>query len=255
MMSNLFDLDGRVALVTGASRGLGKAMAEALADAGAHVVLSARSDDALEANAEAIRAAGGKASVIPFDVDDEGQARDAVARATAEQGRLDILVNNAGIVSGAPVLEAETEAWEKVLRTNLTSLFVLAREAAKPMVENGWGRIINIGSIMSVIARFNIASYVATKHAVAGLTKSLAVELGPRGVTANAIGPGYFRTDINVALQENPEFSAMIESRCPLGRWGTAHELGGVVVFLASEASAYVNGHLLIADGGLTINL
>jgi len=244
-----------VALVTGASRGLGKEIAKAMAEAGAHVVLTARSEEALNENAEAIRSAGGTASAVRLDVTDEDAVVDAVARTISDAGRLDILVNNAGRAYRAPILEADSADWDAVVQTNLTSFFTLSREAARPMVENGWGRIINIGSIMSQIARPGVSAYVATKHAVAGLTKALAVELGPKGVTANAIGPGYFRTELTEPLQHDPEFSKMIETRCPVGRWGEAAEIGGVAVFLASDAAAYINGHLLIVDGGLTINL
>ena len=254
-MGGLFSLEGRVALITGASRGLGKEIAKAMAEAGAHVVLTARSEDALNENAEAIRSAGGTASVVRLDVTDESAVVDAVAKTVADAGRLDILVNNAGRAHRAPILEADSADWDAVVQTNLTSFFTLSREAARPMVENGWGRIINIGSIMSQIARPGVSAYVATKHAVAGLTKALAVELGPKGVTANAIGPGYFRTELTEPLQHDPEFSRMIETRCPVGRWGEAAELGGVAVFLASDAAAYINGHLLIVDGGLTISL
>ncbi len=254
-MSGLFTLDGRVALVTGASRGLGKAVADAMAAAGAHVVLAARGEDALAENAAAIRSAGGAASVVAMDVTDEGSVVDAVARTVAETGRLDILVNNAGMAHRSPVLDTDTAGWEAVVRTNLTSSFMLAREAGRPMVENGWGRIINMASIMSRVARPGIPAYVATKHALAGLTTALAVELGGHGVTANAIGPGYIRTELTEPLYQDPDFSAMIESGCPAGRWGRPEEVGGVAVFLASDAAAYVNGHLLIVDGGMTVSL
>jgi gluconate 5-dehydrogenase len=255
VMTDMFSLEGRVALVTGASRGLGKAIANAMAAAGAHVVLAARTGDALNENAEAIRSAGGTADVVRLDVTDESAIVDAVAQTIADTGRLDILVNNAGTAHRAPVLEADTAGWDAVVATNLRSCFLLSREAGRPMVEQGWGRIITIASIMSQIARPGVPAYVATKHAVVGLTKALAVELGPRGVTANAIGPGYFRTELTEVLQRDPEFSRMIEARCPAGRWGEAEELGGVAVFLASDAAAYINGHLLIVDGGMTINL
>ena len=201
-MGDMFSLEGRVALVTGASRGLGKAIADAMARAGAHVVLAARGEDALNENAAAIRTDGGTANVVRLDVTDESAIVDAVARTIAEAGRLDILVNNAGTVHRAPTLEADTADWDAVVQTNLRSCFLLSREAAKPMVEHGWGRIINIGSIMSQIARPGVPSYVSTKHAVVGLTKALAVELGPSGVTANAIGPGYFRTELTESLQQ-----------------------------------------------------
>ena len=255
MATEMFSLQGRVALVTGASRGLGKAMAGTLAGAGAHVVLAARTESDLEENAEAIRAAGGEASVVTMDVTDEDGVVDTVARIARDHGHLDILVNNAGTVFRGDVVDTPTAEWNRVIETNLTALFRLAREAAKPMSAQGWGRIINIGSIMSVISRPTVVSYAAAKHGVVGLTKTLAIELGDKGITANAIGPGYFRTEINADMQKNEAFTSMIEQRCPAGRWGEIDELGGVVVFLASDAASYVNGHLLVVDGGLTVNL
>ena len=254
-MTDLFSLDGRVAFVTGASRGLGKAIAGALAGAGAHTVLAARSEGDLQANVAAIQENGGSASAMTLDVADERAVADAVARTVAEAGSLDILVNNAGTVHRDEVVDSTTADWDRVVATNLSSVYFLSREAGRGMAERGWGRIITVASIMSQIARPGVPSYVATKHAVAGLTKALAVELGPKGVTANAIGPGYFRTEMTDGLQQNSDFSRKLEARCPVGRWGEPEELGGVAVFLASDAAAYVNGHLLIADGGLTVNL
>ena len=251
----LFSLADRVALITGASRGLGLAMAKGMAAAGAHVVLNARNPEALDACVSEIAAAGGSAEAIAFDVTDEPAAVAAVKQIVADRGRLDILVNNAGMVHRVPTLESDTAGWQKMVDTNLTSLYVLAREAARPMVENGWGRIINIGSVMSLVARPGIISYVATKHAVNGMTKALAVELGGTGVTINAIGPGYFATELNQALVDDPEFTRMVEQRTPVGRWGEPDELVGAAVFLASDAAAYVNGHLLMVDGGMTVNM
>ncbi len=246
-----FSLEGRTALITGASRGLGWAMAQALAQAGAHVVLNARDEKALAGRESELKQDGLEASVAAFDVTDEAAAVDAVKEIAAFHGKLDILVNNAGMVHRQAVTELETADWQRVLDCNLTSCFVLAREAAKSMVGQGWGRIINTASIMSIVARPTIPPYVATKHALAGLTKALAVELGPKGVTSNAICPGYFATELNAALVNNPEFNALVTGRTPLGRWGREEELGPVAVFLASEASSYVNGHLLVADGGM----
>jgi gluconate 5-dehydrogenase len=254
-MQDMFSLAGKVALVTGASRGLGLAMAQALAGAGAEVVLNARGEDALRAGAATIVAAGGKAAFVPFDVADEAAASAAIAGVARRHGRLDILVNNAGTVSRRALVESTTDEWRRVLEVNLTALYVLAREAARAMLAQGTGRIINIGSILSQVGRATIPSYVASKHGVAGLTKALAAELGPKGVTVNAIAPGYFRTEINVELQRNPEFDRMVKGRTPLGRWGEAHELGGAVVFLASDAAAYVNGHVLVVDGGMTTTI
>ncbi len=254
-MLQTFSLDGRVALVTGASRGLGRAMAKGLAAAGAHVLVNGRTPETLDEAAAEVVAAGGKAGTAPFDVTDEAAATAAIERIVAEHGRLDILINNAGMVYRVPTLESETAGWRRVVETNLTSLYVLAREAARPMLAAGWGRIINIGSVMSLVARPGIAPYVATKHAVHGLTKALAVEFGGRGVTVNAIGPGFFLTELNLSLAEDPAFNRMVVERTPLGRWAEPDELAGAAVFLASEAGAYVNGHLLMVDGGMTVNM
>ncbi len=249
-----FSLDGKTALVTGASRGLGWAMARALAEAGAHVLLNARDAGRLDPRVAELRGAGLSAAAAAFDVTDEAAAVAAIGEATAAGG-IDILVNNAGIVHREPTTELATDDWRRVLDVNLTACFVLAREAAKPMIGKGWGRIVNIASIMSLVARPGISPYVTTKHALAGLTKSLAVELGPHGVNCNAICPGYFSTDINTALAKNPDFDNLVKSRTPLARWGRVPELGPVAVFLASDAASYVNGHLLVVDGGMTVNL
>jgi len=254
-MTDLFSLDGRVALVTGGSRGLGFAMAKALAAAGAHVVICARGAEALDEAAAAIAEAGGSASVLAFDVTDEAAAVSAVRQIRGDHGRLDILINNAGTIHPAPAVETETMDWHRVIDTNLNALFVLSREAARPMIDHGFGRIISIASVLSLLARPGIPSYVTTKHAIIGLTKALAVELGPSGITANAIAPGYFRTEINVGLQNDPAFTKMIETRCPVGRWGEPDELAGTVTYLASDAAAFVNGHTLVIDGGLSISL
>ena len=171
------------------------------------------------------------------------------------RGSLDILLNNAGIVHRDPVSELDTEHWRRVIETNLTSCFVLAREAARPMIARGWGRIVITASIMSFLARPGIAAYVSSKAALAGLTRVLAVELGPKGVTCNAIAPGYFVTDLTSGLVNDPEFDAFVRRRVPLGRWAEPRELGGVAVFLASDAASFVNGHVLTVDGGLTASL
>ncbi len=253
-MTGRFSLDGRVALVTGASRGLGWAIAKGLAEAGAAVVLNSRDQATLEDRCAELTKAGYRAAVAAFDVSDEAAIRDAVQGVVEKFGRLDILINNAGITHRAPLDEFTTEAWQRVIDVNQTALFVLAREAAKPMVAQGWGRIVNVGSIMSTLGRPGIPAYVAAKHAVAGLTKALAIELGPQGINCNAIGPGYFTTEITTDLQANPEFDAHVKLRTPLGRWGKPEELAGVAIFLSSDAASYVNGHLLLVDGGVTVS-
>lgn len=251
-MKDLFGLDGRVALVSGASRGLGQAMARALRDAGATVVLNGRNEASLREAAAAIAPDGTRVDVAPFDVADGAAAEAAVNGILARHGRLDILINNAGITSRQPFLEQPVETWREIIDVNLTSCYVLAKLCAKPMVDAGWGRIVNIGSVLSVIGRPGVHAYVAAKHGLAGMTKAVAAELGPRGVTCNAIGPGYFRTEMTQVLQENPDFYNLVCSQTPLGRWGEAHEIGAAAVFLCSPGASYVNGHLLLVDGGMT---
>ncbi len=254
-MSKLFSLEGRVALVTGASRGLGWAIAEALAEHGAHVVLSSRDQATLEKRAAELEKRGLSGQARAFDVADRAAGAEAVAAVQAENGRLDILVNNAGTVHRDPIGELSDEDWDRVIEINLTAAFRLARDAGRLMAARGPGRIINTASIMSLVARPGVASYVASKGGLAALTRALAVEFGPQGVTSNAIAPGYIVSDMTAELHDNPEFDSFVRTRTPLGRWGEAKEIGAVALFLASDASSYVNGHLLVADGGLTAAL
>jgi len=251
----MFSLKGRVALVTGASRGLGLAMAKALGKAGATVVVNARSADALDKAAAMLKQDGIAASAMPFDVVDEKAAVEAVARVVRDHGRIDILISNAGSNIRGAVTEYKAADFLSVLNTHLTAAFVLGREAAKTMVRNRHGRIINTTSIMGRVARPTIPAYAAAKAALDSLTRAMAVELGPQGITVNAIAPGYFVTEINTPLLANKEFTAMIERRTPVGRWGQPDELGAAAVFLASDEAGYVNGHTLVVDGGITIAL
>ena len=251
----MFSLKGRVALVTGASRGLGFAMAKALGKAGATVVVNARNADQLGTAAEMLRKDGISASALAFDVCDERAAVDAVARVARDHGRIDILISNAGSNIRGAMLDYRTEDFQSVVTTHLTAAFVLAREAAKIMVRNRHGRIISTTSIMGRVARPTIPAYAAAKAALDSLTRAMAVELGPQGVTVNAIAPGYFVTEINTPLLANKEFTAMVERRTPVGRWGQPDELGAAAVFLASDEASYVNGHTLVVDGGVTIAL
>lgn len=255
MTPKLFSLEGRIVLITGASRGLGWAMAKAMAEAGAHVVLNGRSRETLEARANELGAAGHEASVLAFDVSDFDAAAEAVASVAKSHGRLDVLLNNAGVQHRRAIADFATEDWQRVIETNLSACFVLAREAARVMAPRGFGRIINVASIMGLIARPGLAAYVAAKGGLASLTKALAVELGPEGVTVNAIAPGFFATEMNADLVADADFTAFVRERTPLSRWGRVEELGGAAVFLASDAASYVNGHVLVVDGGISVAL
>ena len=251
-LQGLFSLEGRVALVTGSSRGLGFAMARALASAGAHVVLNGRKPDEVAARASDLAGTGLAVSAAPFDIADEAAAVREISRIVSSRGRLDILINNAGIVHRGKFVDVKTEAWREVLDVNLTACFVLAREAARHMVQRGSGRIINVGSVMSGIARWGAPAYVATKHGLVGLTRAIAVEFGHRGITCNTLAPGFFKTELNVSQREHPQTNEQVQARTPLRRWAEPDELAGAAVFLASDASSYVNGLTLYVDGGLT---
>ena len=254
-MSKLFSLEGRVALVTGASRGLGWAIAETLADHGAHVVLCSRDQATLDARAAELEKRGLSAQAHAFDATDRAAGAEAVAAVQVEHGRLDILVNNAGINHREPLADFDDGDWDRVIETNLTAVMRLSRDAGRHMAARGHGRIINTASIMSLVARPGIAAYIASKGGLAALTRALAVEFGSQGVNSNAIAPGYIVTDMNTALKADPEFDRFVRDGTPLGRWGEPREIGAVALFLASDASSYVNGHLLVADGGMTISL
>jgi gluconate 5-dehydrogenase len=250
-MEDLFSLKGRVAMVTGAAQGLGAAMAESLARAGAHVVLNDRNAEKLITRCGALSAKGHSVSGVPFDVTDTPAVEASVRAVAKEHGRLDILVNNAGIAVFNRIENHTVADWERVIAINLTALYALAREAAVPMALGGYGRIINVASVMGTIARAGIISYVAAKHGVVGLTKALAAELGSKNINSNAIAPGYFLTEINKAVQDDKAFFNLVNSRTPLHRWGDPSELAGPVLFLASPASSFVNGHTLLVDGGM----
>ena len=245
-MAGMFSLEGRVALVTGASRGLGFAMAKALKDNGAHVIVNARDAVALKAAAEKIGA-----EAMAFDVTDKKVAREALNSI----GKLDILVNNAGIQHRRPLVDWEDDDFDHVIAVNLSACFRLARDAARIMLPNKFGRIINTGSVAAILGRPTIHAYIAAKAGLHGLTRSMAAELGRHGITVNALAPGYFATELNTALLEDKAFTAWVEQRTPAGRWAKPEELGGAVVFLASDAAAYVNGHVLAVDGGLSVSL
>ncbi len=251
MSTKLFDLSGRTALVTGSSRGLGRAMAEGLAAAGAAVVLNGSDAGRLAATAASLREAGHTVHEAAFDVTDEGAITAAFERFDRDGIAVDILVNNAGIQLRRPMVELETADWRRVIETNLTSAFVIGREAAKRMIPRGYGKIINIGSLTSELARATVTPYTVAKGGIKMLTRGMAAEWAEHGLQANAIGPGYMLTDMNQALIDNPQFDAWVKGRTPARRWGRPDELIGTAVFLASAASDYVNGQIIYVDGGM----
>ncbi len=246
----MFSLEGRVALVTGSSRGLGYAIAKALKENGAHVIVNARDPAAV---AEAAAKIGAEA--MAFDVTDSAIARKSLEDIVKRHGHLDILVNNAGIQHRRPLVEWQDDDFDRVININLASCFRLSRDAARLMLPNQFGRIINTGSVAAILGRPTIHAYVAAKAGLHGLTRSMAAELGRHGITVNALAPGYFATELNTALLEDKAFTAWVESRTPAGRWAKPEELGGAAVFLASNAASYVNGHVLAIDGGLSTSL
>ena len=252
MSSPLFDLTGRVALVTGSSRGLGRAMAEAFAECGATVILNGRTSGTLDAAAAELRAKGAKVDLAPFDVQDEAAARQAVARIAADHGSLDILVCNAGIGHRAALAEWTGADWDRIFDANLRSAFFLAQASGDLLKASGRGRVILTSSITGIMGRATIHAYAAAKAALASLARSLAAELGEFGVTCNSIAPGYFKTDLDTPFLSDPAFVQRVVTRTALHRWGQPRELAGAAVFLASDAGSYVTGHQLVVDGGFT---
>ncbi len=250
-MTTLFDLSGRTALVTGASRGLGRAMAEGLAAAGAGLVLNGSDERRLADAVAEMSAAGHAVRAARFDVTDEAAVLAEFEALDREGVAVDILVNNAGIQFRRPMLELDTADWRRVIDTNLTSAFVIGREAARRMAPRGRGKIINIGSLTSELARATVAPYTVAKGGIKMLTKAMAAEWGELGIQANAIGPGYMLTDMNQALIETPAFDAWVKGRTPARRWGRPDELVGTCVYLASAASDYVSGQIIYVDGGM----
>ncbi|SDD30700.1 gluconate 5-dehydrogenase [Paracoccus isoporae] len=248
---NLFDLSGRTALITGSTRGLGRAIAEGFGQAGAALIVNGRDAAKTEAAAAELRDAGLSVRAAAFDVTDEAAVEAVFAELDAEGVAVDILVNNAGIQHRQPMVELSLADWQRVIDTNLTSAFLLGREAAKRMIPRGRGKIVNIGSLTSELARATVIPYTVAKGGIRLLTKGMAAEWGPHGIQANAIGPGYMLTEMNEALTSNPEFDAWVKGRTPAGRWGKPEELVGTAVYLASAASDYVNGQLIFVDGGM----
>lgn len=255
MASHLFDLTGRTALVTGSSKGIGFALAGALAEAGARVVLNARDAQRLDAARAELAGRGHDVYAACFDVTHAEAAEAGVAQVEAQAGPIDILVNNAGMQHRAPFAEFPVDAWRRLTATNIDSVFFVGRAVAQRMIARGCGKIINICSVQSELGRPGIAPYAATKGAVKMLTKGMAIDLGRYGIQVNGLGPGYFKTELTQALVDDPAFTDWLAKRTPAGRWGEVHELAGAAVFLASDASSFVNGHILYVDGGITASL
>ncbi len=250
-----FRLDGRVALVTGSSAGIGLALARGLGQAGATLVLNGRDGSRLAAARAALAAEGLAVHARAFDVCDAVAVEAAVQDIESSVGAIDILVNNAGMTRRAPFHEMATADWQAVLHTNVDSLFVVGQIVARRMVARRRGRIINTCSVMSELGRPGTAAYTASKGAVKMLTKGMAIDLGPHGINVNGIGPGYFKTELTAALVADATFDAWLVNRTPSRRWGEPEDLAGAAVFLASDASRFVNGHILYVDGGVTASL
>ncbi len=248
----LFDLTGKTALVTGSSQGIGHALAEGLAGAGARVVLNGRDEAKLADVRARLAETGAAVTALAFDATDHAAARTAVDDHEARSGPIDILINNAGMQHRAALEEFDADAFERLMRTNVSTVFNVGQAVARHMIGRGEGRIINIASVQAVLARPGIAPYTASKGAVANLTKGMATDWAKYGINVNAIAPGYFDTPLNAALVADPEFSAWLARRTPQGRWGRLSELTGACIFLASAASSFVNGHTLYVDGGVT---
>jgi gluconate 5-dehydrogenase len=251
MANTHFNLAGRRALITGSSQGIGLSLAKGLAEAGAFVVLNGRDEAKLKAAADEIPGA----EILAFDATEHDAVRAAVDGFEASGKAIDILVNNAGMQHRGPLEEFPADAFERLLQTNIASVFHVGQAVARHMIQRGRGKIINIASVQTALARPSIAPYTATKGAVGNLTKGMATDWARYGLNCNAIAPGYFETPLNAALMADPTFNAWLEKRTPAGRWGKVEELQGACIFLASDAASFVNGHILYVDGGITASL
>ena len=252
---DLFNLAGRRALITGSSQGIGFALARGMAAAGAKIVLNGRDENKLASAAKELRAGGASVEVLAFDVTDHHAVRGAIDGFETAHGPIDILVNNAGMQHRAPLEDFPMDAFERLLQTNVASVFHVGQAVARHMIARGAGKIVNIASVQAALARPGIAPYTATKGAVANLTKGMATDWAKYGLQCNGLAPGYFDTPLNAALVADSEFSGWLAKRTPAGRWGNVEELVGACIFLSSDASSFVNGHTLFVDGGITASL
>jgi gluconate 5-dehydrogenase len=250
-MKNLFDVAGKVALVTGSSRGIGNALARGLASSGCIMILNGTNKETLDSAVNRFKADGLEAFGYNFDVTNESEVNENIERIQNEVGLIDILVNNAGIQIRGPLENFEYSDWQKVINTNLTSAFLLSKAAVKGMIERKAGKIINICSVQSELARPSITPYTASKGGLRNLTRGMAAEWGKFNIQINGIAPGYFKTEMTKSLYQNESFDSWLRSRTPANRWGDPEELIGSLIFLASKASNYINGHIIYVDGGL----
>jgi 2-deoxy-D-gluconate 3-dehydrogenase len=247
-LESQFSLAGKKALVTGSSKGIGAAIAQALAHAGADIVLVGRTKESLEATKSSIANTGRKVEIVLCDVSSPEAIKEAFA--SVAELKVDILINNAGSISRAPAADTEMQDWNRIIDTNLNSVFQISQACGRAMIAKGSGTIINIASLLSFQGGINVPAYTASKHGVAGITKALANEWGSRGVTVNAIAPGYISTDNTAALRADADRNASILARIPVGRWGNPDDIASVAIFLASPAARYINGEVLTVDGG-----
>ena len=250
----LFNLKGKRALITGSSQGIGFALARGLNQAGANIILNGRNKEKLEIAAQKLSGKG-EIHQLCFDVTDHKETKDVIDNYENEFGAIDILINNAGMQHRTPLEDFPPEMFEQLLRTNVSSVFNVSQAIVKHMIKRGSGKIINIASAQTLLARPGIAPYTATKGAVGNLTKGMATDWAKYGLQCNAIAPGYFDTPLNAALVSDKEFTSWLEKRTPAGRWGEVEELVGACIFLSSSASNFVNGHTLYVDGGITASL
>ncbi|WP_261504558.1 glucose 1-dehydrogenase [Burkholderia multivorans] len=251
----MFNLAGRRTLITGSSAGIGFAIAKGLAAAGSEVVLNARNENRLADAIEQLQKLGAKVHAASFDVTKPSAVEEAVEHIETEIGAIDVLVNNAGMQRRAPLEDFSYDQWEELMKTNVDSVFLVSRSVARRMISRKRGKIINICSVQSELGRPSIAAYTATKGAVKMLTKGMAIDWGQHGIQVNGLGPGYFKTELTQALVNDENFSQWLIARTPSRRWGDVKDLVGAAIFLASEASNFVNGHVLYVDGGVTATL